>query len=264
LKTSVNNIAIFTSGNKNKRPIIFVHGFPYDHNMWQSQINEFGTDYFCVTYDIRGLGESPAGDGQFSIESFVDDLETIINGLQLNKPVLCGLSMGGYISLRALERMQELFSAAILCDTKSGADNNEGKLKRAATVKQINSGEFEAFIESFVRNCFAEKFVKENYSEYREIVERSKKFSPVGVKGCLLAMAGRTDTTENLSKISLPALLICGSEDGLTPPDVMMSVADKIPNSKFVLVEGAGHMTPVEKPAIVNKAIRSFLHKNAI
>jgi len=75
-------------------------------------------------------------------------------------------------------------------------------------------------------------------------------------------MVSRTDTTESLSKIKIPALVICGSEDKLTPPDVMKSMADKIPNANFVLVESSGHMTPIENPQEVNKAIKDFLTKN--
>lgn len=105
MKTTINNLSVFTSGNTNNKSIIFVHGFPFDHRMWDEQIEEQSKDYYCITYDIRGLGESHAGDGQFTMESFVDDLETILNELKLKLPVLCGLSMGGYISLRAIERM---------------------------------------------------------------------------------------------------------------------------------------------------------------
>ena len=170
--------------------------------------------------------------------------------------------MGGYISLRAMERIQNKFGALILCDTKSTADDNEGKLKRAAAIKQINSGKFYDFIDSFVLNCFGEKFVKENSTEYRKVVDRSKQNNPLGVKGCLLAMTGRTDTTESLSKINLPTLVICGSEDKLSPPHVMKEMADKISNSKFVLIENAGHMTPIENPQAVNRAIRDFLIDN--
>ncbi len=262
MKKTIDALSVFISGSSNSRPIIFVHGFPYDHNMWQAQADELSTNYLCVSYDIRGLGESPAGDGQFTMESFVDDLEKIIDELKLHRPILCGLSMGGYISLRAIERMQEKFSALILCDTKSAADDNEGKLKRAGAIKQINSGGFDSFVESFVLNCFGEKFVKENNLEFRKVVDRSKTNNPIGVKGCLLAMVSRTDTTESLSKIKIPTLVICGSEDKLTPPDVMKSMADKIPNANFVLVESSGHMTPIENPQEVNKAIKDFLTKN--
>lgn len=264
MKKVINGLSVYLSGRVGSKAIIFVHGFPFDHYMWDAQVNELSMNYFCVTYDIRGLGESTVDDGQHTMEMFVDDLEKIIDELKLNRPILCGLSMGGYISLRAIERMQEKFSALILCDTKSSADDNEGKLKRAAAIKQINNNDFENFIESFVLNCFGEKFVNDNNAEYRNVVNRSKNTSPVGVKGCLLAMASRTDTTESLAKINFPTLIICGSEDKLSPPDVMKSLANKISNSKFILVEGAGHMTPIENPQVVNEATKDFLKDNKL
>jgi len=259
MNSMINNLAIFTDGNKNNKPIVFVHGFPFNHFMWDEQVKELSKDYYCVRYDIRGLGASPAGDGQFTIESFVDDLEMIVDEMNLSKPILCGLSMGGYISLRAIERIQHKFRALILCDTKSVADDNEGKLKRAAAIKQINIGDFENFIHSFVLNCFGEKYVKENKTGYDVVVNRSKNNDPVGVKACVLAMACRTDTTHFLKNITLPTLVICGSEDKLSPPEVMKAMADQIPDADFVLVEEAGHMTPIEKPEIVTTAIKRFL-----
>ncbi|MDH3268850.1 MAG: alpha/beta hydrolase [Ignavibacteria bacterium] len=264
MKEMINELLVSLSGRNESNAIVFVHGFPFDHKMWQAQVVEISKDYFCVTYDIRGLGESTVDDGQFTMESFVDDLEKIIDELKLNRPVLCGLSMGGYISLRAIERIQEKFSALILCDTKSSADDNEGKLKRAAAIKLINSGGFESFIDAFVLNCFGEKFVKEKRNEYDAVVNRSMMNNSIGVKGCLLAMVSRTDTTNILNKIKLPTLIICGSEDKLSPPDVMKSMAEQIPNSEFVLVKNTGHMTPIESPQVVNQAIKNFLTKNRI
>jgi len=262
MKKTINDLSVFTEGNNESKTILFVHGFPYDHFMWVEQVKEFSKNFFCVSYDIRGLGDSPVGDGQFTMEMFVDDLEKIIDELKLDRPILCGLSMGGYISLRAMERMQDKFSGLILCDTKSEADDNQGKLKRAAAIKQINSGNYNELIETFVRNCFGDKYVEEDNSNYNEVVERSKKNNSLGVKGCLLAMAGRTDTTESLSKINLPTLVVCGSEDKLSPPNVMKPMTEKIPNCKFVLVEAAGHMTPIENPKQVNSAIKEFLSEN--
>ena len=134
-------------------------------------------------------------------------------------------------------------------------------MKRAAVIKQINRGDFENFIDSFVLNCFGQKYVKENKAGYDAVVNSSKKNDPVGVKGCVLAMAGRTDTTNFLKNVILPTLVICGSQDKLSPPAVMQAMADKIPNANFILVEEAGHMTPIERPREVNNAIKEFLLK---
>jgi pimeloyl-ACP methyl ester carboxylesterase len=232
--------------------------------MWKSQINEFSEKYFCVSYDIRGLGESPAGNGQFTMESFVDDLETVMTELKLDKPILCGMSMGGYISLRALERMQDKFSAAILCDTRSEADNNDGKLKRAAGIKRISTEGLAPFAKDFITNCFGDDFKKNKKSELESIIEKSSDYDPSGVKGSLLAMISRTDTTSNLGKIKIPALIICGEQDSLTPPSVMKEMFHKINNSEFVEITKSGHMTPIENSEEVNRAIREFLLKNGL
>jgi pimeloyl-ACP methyl ester carboxylesterase len=207
------------------------------------------------------LGKSEPGDGQYTMDIFADDLGFIIEQLNLKKPVLCGLSMGGYISLHVLRKAQEKFKAVILCDTKSVADNNETKLKRFEAIKRINQGGFDGFINEFVANCFYEEFISEKRTEFEKVLNKSKQNKPLGVKGCLLAMAARTDTTDSLTKIRIPTLIICGSEDKLSPPDVMMAMSDKIQDSEFVLVDGAGHMAPIEKPKIVNEAIRNFLKK---
>ena len=261
MNTKINTLSVFTDGKKENKSILFVHGFPFDHHMWDAQVEALGRSYYCVRYDIRGLGKSSVRDGQFTMEMFVDDLKEIVDGMKLNKPVLCGLSMGGYISLRTMGKMENMFSALILCDTKSVADDNETKLKRADAIKKINDGRFELFIKEFVANCFADSFINESEKEYREVVNRSLKNDPVGVKGCVLAMAGRTDTTELLSQIKLPTLVICGSEDTLSPSTVMKPMADAIPGSEFVLVEGAGHMAPIEKADFVNGKIADFLKR---
>ena len=94
MESNKTDLSFFTDGDPKNKSIIFVHGFPYDHTMWDKQIDDLKLNYFCVSYDIRGLGQSPIGDGQYTIESFVVVLETIISELNLDKPFLCGLSMG--------------------------------------------------------------------------------------------------------------------------------------------------------------------------
>lgn len=259
MKEIINGLSVFLEGNSKNKSIIFLHGFPYDHTMWKAQIEELSEKYFCVSYDIRGLGESPVGDGQFTMESFVDDLESIMIELKLEKPILCGLSMGGYIGLRALERMEENFSEVILCDTRADADGNEGKLKRAAAIKRINTEGLAPFAKDFITNCFGDDYKQNNKDEFEKIIAKSSTFNSVGVKGSLLAMLGRNDTTEYLNKIKIPTLVICGENDALTPPVIMKAMAEKINEARFVVIKNCGHMSPIENPKEVNEAIKKFL-----
>jgi len=259
MKKTVGGLLVLLEGNQKNKPIIFVHGFPYDHTMWQAQIEAFSEQFYCVAYDVKGLGKSCVGDGQFTMESFVDDLAMLMRELQLENPILCGFSMGGYISLRAIERMEEKFSALILCDTTSKADSNEGKLRRADIIRRINAQGLTTFTKSFVTNCYGEGYKKEHKEALKKRILQSTAFNSIGVKGSIFAMLSRTDTTEYLDKIALPTLLLCGEHDTLTPPSVMKEMAKQIKGAEFVLISNSAHMSVIENPTEVNTAIKAFL-----
>lgn len=261
MTTIKNSTAIFQEGDKKNKNIVFVHGFPLDHQMWKLQVNFLKENYFCTSYDIRGLGKYGYTDGQLTIEMFVDDLFNLMDEAGLDKPVICGLSMGGYITLRALERDQSRFSSVILCDTKAEADDNVAKLKRAEAIKRINSGELKDYIEVLLPGLFAKKNL--TTPDFEETIKISLAQNPLGVKGCLLAMAARTDTSGFLSQIKIPALVLCGEEDSITTKESMKIMSDKIPGAEFFVVPDAGHMSPLENPAFVNVKILNFLKGSA-
>ena len=148
-----------------------------------------------------------------------------------------------------------------MCDTKSEADDDAARLKRAAGISQIDIGDFVKFIDSFVTNCFAEETPVEDEEMFLSTLSKSHKNNPVGVKGAIIAIMSRTDTTSFLPKIKIPTLVLCGSFDKLTPPTVMRPMSEKIPHSEFAIIPRAGHMTPLENPECVNDLILGFLKR---
>lgn len=261
MKKTIGGLSVLLKGNQQNKTIIFLHGFPYDHSMWHNQIAALSENFYCVAYDIRGFGNSSVGDGQFTMESFVDDLEMIIDELNAEQPIICAFSMGGYIALRALEHMEEKFSAVILCDTISNADSDEAKLNRSDAIKRINAQGISSFTKAFISRCFSDTYKKEHKDVVEKRILKSRKFNSIGIKGSLLAMMTRNDTTAYLSCIKLPTLVLCGEEDIITPPTKMQAMAEKIPGAKFVLIKNAGHMSVIENPDDCNNAIISFLKK---
>lgn len=257
----INGLAVYTLGSKKNQPIIFIHGFPFDHWMWHNQINKLQKNYYCVAYDARGLGDSYVGDGQYTMEAYVYDLFAIMNHLKLDRPVLCGLSMGGYITLRAAELDQTKFKGLILCDTRTDADDDAGKLVRASKINQINTDGLDAFVEDFVTSLFSDQTIKDKPKMFKEVIERCKQSNPIGVKGALIAIMSRTNTSPFLEKINLPALLIAGSFDKLTPPALMRNMSEKIKDAEFGITPHAGHISPLENPGFVNDLISGFLKR---
>ncbi len=258
---NIKGISVQINGDENRQSIVFIHGFPFDNRMWNAQVEFLSNNFYCVTYDIRGFGNSFVGDGQYTMETYVDDLLMVIKELELQKPVICGLSMGGYITLRALERDQSLFAAAVLMDTKPQADDDEAKLKRAAGINQINTEGLDKFAEAFIPNTFAEESKTELKDIYNKTLEIAKSHNPIGVKGALLAMLSRTSTEEFLPNLKIPVLSIVGNLDKLTPPPVMREMTEKIPNGDFAIAPRSGHMTPIENPSFVNDMIAGFMRR---
>ncbi len=243
-------------------PIVFIHGFPFSAEMWKGQtqmLQDNKKNLRIITYDLRGHGQSDVGDGQYTIELFVDDLIGLLDYLKITKTILCGFSMGGYITLRAIERNPDRFNALVLCDTMSAADSNESKVRRANSINQIKKEGVERFAEGFLKAVFA----PQTFDTKPDIIDEIRRVilsnSPLGICGALLAMAGRTDTTESLSRISVPTLILVGKHDAVTPPSASKSMHDKIPNSILHLIDNAAHMSNLENPNVFNEHLTKFL-----
>lgn len=240
-------------------PVVFVHGFPFSHAMWDPQMMALPQDYRAISYDVRGHGESEAGDGQYSIEYFVDDLVGLLDHLGIPKSVLCGLSMGGYIALRAAERHPERIRALVLCDTRSEADPNEAKVKRAGQAKSVKQTGAKAFAEGFVKAVFAPATFQSNPKAVETIKEIIAATPPLAIAGTLLALAARTDTTASLSTINVPTLIMVGELDTLTPPSASEAMQKHIKGSTMHVIRQAAHMSNIEHPGAFNKHLIDFL-----
>ncbi len=240
-------------------PVTFIHGFPFSLGMWEPQMWALPNQYRAIAYDVRGHGHSDVGDGQYTVELFVDDLIGLLDHLVIAKTVLCGLSMGGYIALRAIERHPDRINGLILCDTKSTPDTDEGKVKRTATLKSVKMNGVEQFAEGFVKTVFADS----TFQSHPEIIDTIKtvikQTSPIGIGGTLLALAGRTDTTPVLSKIAVPTLILCGERDTLTPPRDSEFMHRLVTGSAFHLIPSSAHLSNLENPGVFNEKLITFL-----
>lgn len=259
---TTSGIAFFDEGNPAGVPVVLVHGFPFDHTMWRPQIEALtaARSFRVISYDVRGHGQSDAGDGQYSVETFVDDLIGVLDGLKIDRAVLCGLSMGGYIALRAMERNPERFKGLVLCDTRSEGDSNEAKVKRSGTMKAVKGGEsFDTFVQKSVNNVLCDLTLRTKPDVAAHVAAMIRTCAPLGIAGTLLALAARTDTTDALKKITVPVLILVGQEDKLTPPAAAEGMLKLIPQAKLHVVPDAAHVSNLENPAVFNAKLIDFL-----
>ena len=250
-----------TEGPRTGMPVVLIHGFPFSKAMWKPQIDVLKKDFHVITYDVRGHGASDVGDGQYTLELFVDDLIGLLDHLKLFKVVCVGLSMGGYITLRAVERHPERFRALVLCDTRSEADGNEGRIKRSGQAKTVKSEGMKKFAESFLKAVFYEKTFETNSQAVDSIKTIIEASSPLAVAGTLIALASRTDTTPSLYNIKIPTQILVGQHDALTPPSASFAMKEKIPNAELHVIPKSGHMSNLENTDEFNSHLLKFFNK---
>ena len=264
MKINLNGIHMnyIEHGSPNGVPVVFLHGFPFSHKMWNPQLKALPDHYRAIAYDIRGHGNNDAGDGQYTIELFTDDLAALLDYLHIQETILCGLSMGGYIALRMYERFPARIKGLILCNTKSSADSNEAKIKRAATTQAIKQYGVRTFAENFLKSVFWKETFQSNPAAIEFIRELITSNSILGICGTQLALASRTDTTHVLSTINVPTLVMTGEHDMLAPPVEARAMGGSIPESELHIIPNAAHMSNIENSEQFNRLLLEFLERH--
>jgi 3-oxoadipate enol-lactonase len=259
VKSAGVKLNVVVRGPEDAPPVVLLHAFPLSHRMWEPQLETFADHYRIIAPDHRGFGGSEPGDGQYTMELLVDDLLAVLDELGLERVVGCGVSMGGYVLLRALDRAPERFRAVVLVDTRSQPDDDAGKLARAATIKAVKSDGVDAFAAQFSGRLLGPSTLSRDPDLRTTVADMIKANGALAICGGLLALATRTDTTAALKKLSVPALIVVGEEDAITPVAFSRSMADAAPGAKLVTLPAAGHLSNLEAPAGFNRALREFL-----
>lgn len=260
LSIPVNNFNLsYDDVGEGSIPIIFLHGFPFDKTMWLGQLDYLKLSYRLIACDIRGFGESTDEKTPLSLDLFGDDLIQFMDAMQIDKAVVCGLSIGGFITLNAHEKSPERFEALVLCNTQCIADTIETKEKRYVNIEKIKAGGLADFNEGFVKDVFH----KDSLRDKKELVEelRNVVFSntPHIITEGLTAIAERSETCSTLNTISVPTLIICGDEDKVTPLERSEFMNKKIKGSILKVIPQAGHVSNLEQPEEFNKHLSDFL-----
>lgn len=239
-------------------PIIFLHGYPFDKSMWKVQLDFFKSSHRLLACDIRGFGKSKDEKSPLSMDLFGEDLIAFMDALAIEKAILCGLSMGGFIALNVLNRFPDRFEALILCDTQCIADSAEVKEKRNKTIDEINLEGVTKFNEGFIKSVFS----KESFSQKKELVKNLHQVvfsnSQHIITAGLTALAERSETCSTLAKIAVPTLIICGREDEVTPLAQSESMHEAISGSILHVIDNAGHVSNLEQPHEFNQHLLDF------
>jgi pimeloyl-ACP methyl ester carboxylesterase len=238
--------------------ILFVHGFPLDHELWRPQLARL-TRWHCIAPDLRGFTGGAAPAGGYSMSVYADDLVGVLDRAGIDRAVWCGLSMGGYILFEVLRRHPERVRGVMLCDTKAEPDTAEGKAGRDELVRVAERDGAAAIAERLLPKLLGATTRAQRPEVVATVRAMAARLLVPGLVGALRAMRDRPDSAPLLEQISVPALVLGGSEDEVSPAAGMRAMAQRIREATYVEVPEAGHLAPLERPELVNEALEDFL-----
>jgi len=239
-------------------PLLFTHAFPSNRTMWAPQVSALVERCRCVAVDLRGFGDSSVRP-PYSMEQYADDLAHLLDQLHIDKVVLVGCSMGGYVSFSFWRRHRNRVRALVLADTRAGADSEETLARRRQLIDLARTEGATAIANAMISSIVG-KTTREKRPDTYDAVHRTMAQAPVeGIVGALEAMMLRPDSTATLATIDVPTLIVVGEEDVPTPVKEARAMLEKIAGSRLEIIAQAGHLANLERPAAFNHVLSEFL-----
>ena len=243
-------------------PLVFVHGFPLNHRMWEPQFTDLQDVGHLIAPDLPGHGESGSRSGVYFMDQVADDVNALVDALEISVPlVLCGLSLGGYMLGQYFTKYGLRLAGLIFTATRASGDSPEAKLNRDRLVGIAESGGVNALVDAVLPKFMAPQTYQTHPELVKQVRDIMQAASLHGAIGDLLGMKARPDTFDLIANIRIPTLVIHGTQDQLIPLSEAERIRDTIPGSRLVIIPEAGHLPNLEQPDLFNRAVRDFLRQ---
>jgi pimeloyl-ACP methyl ester carboxylesterase len=240
-------------------PVFLLHAFPLNGRMFEPQLEVLSEERRVVAPDYPGFGRSPRTPAQPDVRYYAEAVRRLLDRLGIERVVLGGVSMGGYVAFGCLRLFPERVSGLILSDTRPEPDSEEMRENRKNMARRVAEEGVEVLIELQMERLLARDTLENDEAVVEKVRAMILESSPNGAVAALGAMRDRPDSTPLLKSIEVPTLVIGGEEDGISSPEVMGAMAEKIPNSRHVTLARAGHLSNLEAPEGFNAALKEFL-----
>jgi len=240
-------------------PVVLLHAFPLNGRMFEPQIEALSAGRRVVAPDYPGFGRSPRTPAQPDVRYYAEAVRRLLDRLGLERVVLGGVSMGGYVAFGCLRLFPERISGLILANTRPEPDSEEMRENRTNMAGRVAEEGVEVLIELQMEHLLTRETLENDAAVVEKVRAMILESTPNGVVAALGAMRERPDSTQLLASIEVNTLAIGGEEDGISSPEVMEAMAQKIPNSRHVTLPRAGHLSNLEAPEAFNTALEKFL-----
>lgn len=242
-------------GHKGAKPVIFANSLGTDLRLWDHLIPLLPNELRLIRYDKRGHGLSSCPPAPYTIDDLVDDTFQLLNYLAVENCVFVGLSIGGMIGQGLAVKHPELVSGLVLSNTAPKMGDRQIWQARMSAIKEDR---FDELVPGILERWFSPQFHQmDEFERWKNMLARTPQ---QGYLGCCAALS-EADLTSSLKDLTLPTLGIGGDLDGASPPEQVEAMIHQIRNAKFELIEGAGHLPPVEQPELFAKLLMQFLEE---
>ncbi len=242
-------------GAEGRPTLVFSNSLGTDFRIWRDVIVRLVGDYSILLYDKRGHGLSDIGITPYSMDDHANDLAALMDLLEIKNAIICGLSVGGMIAQTLYSKRRELVRALILSDTAHKIGDEAMWNDR---IKTIDAEGIPAQAEAILERWFTPNFrenEKEAFAGFGNMLRRSPHEGYIATCHALRD----ADLTNEARNIAVPTICIVGDQDGATPPDLMLETAKLIPDARYEVISGAGHLPCIEQPEIFVEIVRAFL-----
>jgi pimeloyl-ACP methyl ester carboxylesterase len=254
------SVALHARDTGSGRAVVLLHAFPLSSAMWLAQRESLSETFRVVTPDQRGFGGSPLGDDAPSLDAAADDVAALLDSLALDRVVLGGLSMGGYVAMAFLRRHADRVSGLVLADTKATADPPQARANRERIAEAMTSDPSSTvLVDEVLPTLLGTTTVAERPLVTGRVRAFVQSAPPAAVAWAQRAMAARPDSFETLRDLVVPTLVVVGAEDTLAPPDDARAITDAVADARLEILPRAGHLTALECPEEFNAALLTFL-----
>ena len=241
--------------------IVLIHGFPHDRGLWRGQVDGHAVAFSgarLLIPDLPGFGVStPLPDAD--MDGYADAMAAMLDHARIERAVIAGLSMGGYITFAFWRRYPARVQALVLIDSKAPADTDVARDKRRDLIATVERSGVGAIVPGVLTQQLGTTTRATNPVLVGQVEVMLRRSPARGVTAAAHALMQRADSTPTLDTITVPTLIIVGDEDTVTPVSDAIAMQSAIRGSRLVTIAGAGHLSPLEQPATVNAAIAEFL-----
>jgi 3-oxoadipate enol-lactonase len=246
----------YQDAGSGKEVVLLLHAFPLHSGMWSRQVAALSPKYRIIAPDYPGLGKSTPRAEPSTMDLLAESVLSLLDGLRIDRAVVAGLSMGGYLAFEIYRRRPGLFRGLALCDTRPGADTSEGAANREVFAKNALEKGLHWVADEMTPKLLRPQPDPAAVREVRHLIGQG---TPAGVAAAQRGMARRPDSTPTLATIHCPTLVVVGAEDTLTPPPEAEKMAAGIKGSRLVKIAGAGHMPNLENTAEFDRVLLEFV-----